>query len=80
MALTRWERRHLAGSWAKPTKESGRTGFLRLDARNLRTLRLTPCRAFDIELGDEHESALTAMGVAELEALQDRLLRDRSWS
>ena len=38
------------------------------------------CRAFDIELDDERESALTAMGVPELEALQDRLLRDRSWS
>ncbi len=25
MALTRWERRHLAGSWAKPTKESVRS-------------------------------------------------------
>ncbi|MCP4660780.1 MAG: hypothetical protein GY856_35710, partial [bacterium] len=38
------------------------------------------CGAFDIELDGKREAALEAMGVPELEALQKRLLRERSWS
>ncbi|MCP4204853.1 MAG: hypothetical protein GY769_23340, partial [bacterium] len=38
------------------------------------------CGAFEIELDAERESALSAMGVPEIEALQERLLRERSWS
>ena len=38
------------------------------------------CGAFEIELDAEREAALSAIGVPELEELQKRLLRDRSWS
>ncbi|MCP4656601.1 MAG: hypothetical protein GY856_14405, partial [bacterium] len=38
------------------------------------------CGAFNIELDGEREAALEAMGLPELEALQKRLLRERSWS
>ncbi len=58
-------------------RELGRAEGL---AEGLRRAVSSLCGAFDIELDAERESALAAMGVPELEALQERLLRDRSWS
>ena len=49
-------------------------------AEGLRRAVRRLCGAFDIELDAEREGALTAMGAAELEALQERLLRERRWS
>ncbi len=49
-------------------------------AEGLRQAVRALCGAFGIELDAARESALSAMGVPELEALQERLLRERSWS
>ncbi len=49
-------------------------------AEGLRQAVRTLCGAFGIELDEEREAALEAMSVPELEELQERLARDRSWS
>ena len=54
-------------------REEGRADELR---RAIRALS----GAFDIEINAEREAALEAMAVPELRALQERLIRDRSWS
>ena len=51
----------------------GRAAGLRHSIRAL-------CGAFSIQLDAERDAALEAMKVPELEALQEQLLRDRSWS
>jgi predicted transposase/invertase (TIGR01784 family) len=49
-------------------------------AEGLRRAIRSLCKAFDVELDPERDAALGTMESAELEALQERLLRDRSWS
>jgi len=49
-------------------------------AEGLRRAVRSLCGAFGVELDSERQAALSAMGVQELEALQERLLRDRRWS
>ncbi len=49
-------------------------------AEGLRRTVRALCRAFDIELDAERQASLAAMGVAELEATEERLLRDRTWN
>ncbi len=49
-------------------------------AEGLRRAVRALCGAFGIELEPERAAALEAMEVPELEALQERLLRDRSWT
>ena len=48
-------------------------------AEGLRRAVRALCVAFGVELEPEREAALKAMAVPELEALQERLLRDRVW-
>jgi hypothetical protein len=54
-------------------REEGRADGLRFAVHGL-------CEAFGIDLGAEREAVLGKMSAAELEALQQRLLRDRRWS
>jgi len=54
-------------------REAGLAERLRRAVRSL-------CRAFEIELDADREAALAEMSAAELEALQERLLRDQAWS
>ena len=54
-------------------REAGLTEGLRRAIRSL-------CSAFSIELDERRVTALEAMAAPELEALQERLLRDRGWS
>jgi hypothetical protein len=54
-------------------REEGREEGLRFAVRGL-------CSAFGIDVDAEREAVLGTMSAAELEALQQRLLRDRSWS
>lgn len=49
-------------------------------AKGLRHAIRALCGAFGIGLDAQREAALEAMGVPELEALHERLLRERSWS
>ncbi len=58
-------------------REEGREAGL---AEGLRRAIRSLCGAFSIELDSRREVALEAMAVPDLEALQERLLRDRSWS
>ena len=58
-------------------REEGREEGL---AEGLRRAVRSLCSAFGIELDAEREAEIEAMGVPELEALQERLLRDRGWS
>ncbi len=57
-------------------REKGREEGL---AEGLRRAVRSLCGAFGIELSAEREAALAAMTVPELEDLQERLLRERSW-
>jgi predicted transposase/invertase (TIGR01784 family) len=54
-------------------REEGRAEALRLAVRAL-------CGAFGIEIDARREATLATMGAPELEALQQRLLDERSWS
>jgi flagellar biosynthesis/type III secretory pathway protein FliH len=54
-------------------REAGRAEALRLAVRAL-------CGAFGIEIDARREATLATMGAPELEALQQRLLDERSWS
>jgi hypothetical protein len=58
-------------------REAGRKEGL---AEGLRRAVRSLCSAFGIELDAERKAEIEAMGVPELEALQERLLQDRSWS
>ncbi len=49
-------------------------------AEGLQRAILALCAAFKVELDAAQKAALGSMSVAELEALQERLLRDRTWN
>jgi predicted transposase/invertase (TIGR01784 family) len=61
-------------------REGRREGHQEGLAEGLRRAVRSLCGVFGIELDAGREAALEAMGAPELEALQERLLRDRSWS